>query len=382
MQILILIVLLLCLDIAGGYFFDPFGLYHRGGQTAYIGDSRIDAASALRNLDYDCLLLGTSMIANTDIQQVEQLLNGKCINISVYGATLFERNLVLEHAMSIGKAETVILSLDYWGEHGSANPSVNLDSFNFLYDGNPLNDLKLYIGFRWIYYLSKVGKQADENEKREEFNAFARWDDSRELARFGGIENWVFGDADKRTIRAVRSIIDIVDNCNGNEEMSSEILRSQLREQKAPFLLDLSQVIEGSPRVRFIGFFPPYSSLKRSLDYNCSRVSHEGYLVELNLATQLADEMSNFTVFGFDSEPFTSDLIYYKDTRHYSPLINQVIVSKMLSGTTPSKSLFCKNTLKILRAWQLGKICETTNINCKRKLRNIRFAIFNALTTS
>ena len=137
--------------------------------------------------------------------------------------------------------------------------------------------------------------------------------------------------------------------------MSSEILRSQLREQKAPFLLDLSQVIEGSPRVRFIGFFPPYSSLKRSLDYNCSRVSHEGYLVELNLATQLADEMSNFTVFGFDSEPFTSDLIYYKDTRHYSPLINQVIVSKMLSGDNSIEKSVLQKYIEDLESLAVGQ---------------------------
>ena len=100
--------MLLVLDISGGTLSDPESIFEIKKTSIFSSDIRHHAASALRTSDADCVIIGTSMMSNTSPQPIREKHGIHCINVSMLGASLYERIIVLRYALKFEKYKTVI----------------------------------------------------------------------------------------------------------------------------------------------------------------------------------------------------------------------------------------------------------------------------------
>ncbi len=323
------------IDFSGGVVFDPHSIFKIDRNSVFLSDIRHHGASAIRVSDADCIIIGTSMIANTSPKYIKENHGKNCINVSMLGASLYERIMVLEYALNMDKYDTVILSLDYFGKYGESNPAIDLESYNFFYDDSVFNDTQFYLGFQWVFPLIKkisinISEDMSLNVWDKLFNA-VRWDSPQEMSRFGGLSNWIISAADNESKRAIKSIIDKLSDCEDiaakNLTMESEVIHNQQR-----LIGSLSQLMGSHSNTNFFGVIPPYSSLKRALDSKCEPYLHNKFIAEIRALVKLSHEYSNFIVHGFDDKNFVKNLENYKDTRHYSPLINKKIIDSIMRG--------------------------------------------------
>jgi hypothetical protein len=326
---------LLILDIGGGTLSDPKSIFDIKKTSIFSSDIRSHAASALRVSDADCVIIGTSMLSNTSPQLIREKHGIHCINVSMLGASLYERILVLRYALTFENYKTVILSVDYFGDYGRPNPAVDLESYDFLYDASKINDLVFYIGFQWVAptlrNLAGNMEEAASKDVWKRFHDAVRWDSPREMLRFGGLDNWIIDVTDSSSKKAVGSLIKQINKCD-KALFQDPYSSTNFKHSQELLISDLSALMATNKDVRFIGIIPPYSTLKRALDLKCEPQKHKRFMAEINRLVKLSAEESNFTVHGFDNDSFVTNLDNYKDTRHYSPSISDQIVDSVLQG--------------------------------------------------
>lgn len=102
---------------------DPFHLIHSG--RIYVTDrnfQRYMNAGLIRNEPpFEAAFVGSSYIANFDVDQVERLFGQKARVISVYGATFKEIIPTLEYVLKKRKLKTVFLDVSAYGWCGYAD---------------------------------------------------------------------------------------------------------------------------------------------------------------------------------------------------------------------------------------------------------------------
>ena len=372
-RIIILLVVILILDIGGGTLIDPDSIFDIKKTSIFSNDMdmRNHAASALRASDADCVIIGTSMMSNTSPQLIRKKYGINCINVSMLGATLYERILVLRYALKLKKYKTVILSVDYFGEYGRSNPAIDLASYDFLYDASKINDIRFYLGFQWVMpslrNLAVKSKDVASTDVWDRFHDASRWDSPREMLRFGGVDNWIIDEADGSSIKAVEYLINQLEACD-KEELQIPFSITNLKGSQERLIQTLSDLMVANEDVGFLAIIPPYSSLKRALDLKCDPEKHNIFMSEVNALVKLSIKVSNLTVHGFDNESFVTNLNNYKDTRHYSPKISDQIVDLTLQGSNQVDEINIKEyEADIVRNVQNLNI-ETVRLNLKRIL--------------
>lgn len=315
---------------------DPESIFGIKKTSIFSSHTRNHAASALSASDADCVIIGTSMMSNTSPQRIREKHGLHCINVSMLGASLYERIIVLTYALKFEKYKTVILSVDYFGDYGRPNPAVDLESYDFLYDASKINNLRFYLGFQWVAptlrNLAGNTKEATSKDVWERFHDAVRWDSPREMLRFGGLDNWIIDASDSSSKKAVRSLIKKLNTCDDGVLQAPSPF-TNFKDNQERLIRALSDLMVANKDVRFLGIIPPYSTLKRAIDLKCEPQKHNRFMAEINGLVKLSVEVSNFTVHGFDNESFVTNLNNYKDTRHYSPYISDHIVDLTLQGS-------------------------------------------------
>ena len=131
------------------WYVDPFRLFHQPFmcKNQIYDDMRYNARWFIKSGDYDSIILGTSMLANTSAKEAAELLGGKFINISIWGSSLEQRAILMNYALKKKPIKKIIISLD---RGGLVPVDVKLDNkvlanrFDFLYTDNS-NIFKVYI---------------------------------------------------------------------------------------------------------------------------------------------------------------------------------------------------------------------------------------------
>ena len=63
--------------------------------------------------DFNGIILGTSMLENTSADETSSKLGKHFANLSISGASYFEKNIVLQYALKKQNLSHVIMSLDF-----------------------------------------------------------------------------------------------------------------------------------------------------------------------------------------------------------------------------------------------------------------------------
>ena len=154
------VALLLCAYLGLAWHRDPLHLFQKSTAPAYlIGNMRIQAAGIINSFDFDSAILGTSVLENSSAKEMGKVLGGNFVNLSVSGASHYERAIILEHALRQKSLQKVVYSLDRYYLYCPL-ASYAEKNWTYLYDEAWWNDFKAYLNLRQMKaFFSTYGRE-------------------------------------------------------------------------------------------------------------------------------------------------------------------------------------------------------------------------------
>ncbi len=334
-RITIYFFLIFTVDIALGLIIDPYMIFHKPWihDKYYFKDMRKQAAGIINTHEFDSIILGTSMAQNSSSEEASSEFGANFVNISIGGGLLSEREIILKYAHDKKDIKNVIMTLDVFGGHGQYRSDIPVDSYSYLYDELSLDDIKLYVGFKKVGYLF-CGNLIFQNDcpfTVKSLSKITEWySDAVNSRRFGGVDNWIKYSNDPLIRDAFKSIVATVD---GDPTPIDQIRISQaIYNDKSVFKDYVLRYIDENPETNFYLFFPPYHRIKHTLWQKYDPSQYIIYKKRIESVVALLENRDNAQVFGYDNFPFVDDISNYKDTRHYHPKYNSLILQWMKKG--------------------------------------------------
>lgn len=321
----------ICLGAAGlflavFYRLDPLQFFHRASDAngPLSANMRAQAAGILNTFDVDSLILGTSMLENTSAAEASAKLGGKFFNISLSGGDFGERALLLRRALRKPR-KAVIYSLD---SYYLTCPVRENHVPAYLYDDDPLNDIKYYAtpaSLKRLFQPAWGLTQQDHDRPNAWFRDPA-------MDRFGGIGAWV-AHRDNWQIRdfLLRDLPEASRNFAG---ASRREVHDESREQRAKRYVDqhVLEVVRGHEDTQFHFLFPPYS---RFFYANMRRNRPEDFFLHQEIIRHLVErtrDCKNIHIYGFEDQDFPDDIANYRDTTHYHQRFNSLFLDAIAAG--------------------------------------------------
>jgi len=314
-------------------YYDPLKLFHKPWHhKEYLhSNMRVQAAGMLKYLDYDSLIVGTSILQNTSAREASKRLGGKFINISIAGSDYFERSYILGHALKNKNIKKVLYSLDYLGEAGHENRVYNYKNWDYLYDDNKLNDIKVYLNKKYLTCLfSFVNKDWCMGMKRDFDRPGAWYQVEEHIKTFGGFETWL----KNKNSPNMKHLFKIIDRLLLQMEKTKTIHNKLigllgLAKSKKYINKYILTLVQQYPKTEFIFIAPPYSRLSNALVAQTDITKFIVYLESLKYLVRLSEVNNNIKVYAWGNEKFLDNLENYRDLTHFSHKINSWILESI-----------------------------------------------------
>ncbi len=336
---LVLVLILAALGPAAALFsalyaYDPLALFHEpwGRPQTVHKNMRLQAAGIIRHEAFDSVILGTSILENTSAREASRLLGGRFVNLSISAGDFFERGLILRDLLARRPVREVIYSLDFiYLNQRKGYWYYPLPTYDFLYDRNPLNDVRAYLNghflgclFHWSADPDCVGRVVDLDRPN------AWMGELEEARRFGGLDAWCRAH-DNAQIRDVYAKLSeatqaIRTGALQPPDPSQKTLAIEYVEQ------NLTSVIKAYPKTQFYLVFPPYSRAKFAIWHQSRPGDAETHLAVVRYLAELASRLPNLQVLGFEDQDFPDDVARYKDVDHFDPDISSLITQSIAQG--------------------------------------------------
>jgi hypothetical protein len=296
---LVLAVLTACAVFV--YTVDPCFYYRCPGDLGPVFfNERYQDAGLAKNTDADTVLLGTSMVANYRVSHVEQTFGGSAVKLTVPDGYLSEFDAVMNVEWRYHRPSRVIFSLD-------TNILVRDESRKtdvmpaYLYNTNPLDDLKYLLNKDTIYYSVYRLMENRWNTPDSMDNAFT-WDGTVYWAKSTALAGYDRPEQRKTTLPD--------DAYDANVDANLAIVE---------------RWIARHPDTEFDIFFPPYSILywdKQQREGSTDAVFHA-----LLRASSALLPYRNVKLYYFPSDKsLVTNLNNYGDYIHHSGAVcNQIL---------------------------------------------------------
>lgn len=165
------------------YIYDPLQLFHKPyfRETTFSTDMRRQALGIIKHYDFDSYIIGTSMLENTSAKEASEKLGGKWVNISLADSSFNERAVILDYLFNYKKPKRIIYSIDM----GSYFREKDTSYYDFLYNANIIDDIRIYFSIR---YGSCLIKNTLECGQKVDLENLQKWSfkNKRVLENFGG----------------------------------------------------------------------------------------------------------------------------------------------------------------------------------------------------
>lgn len=327
------------------WFVDPFRLFHKPFmcENQIYDDMRYNAKGLIDYTDFDSIIIGTSMLANTSSKEANALLGGKFLNLSIWGSSLEQRAIVMDYALAKKPLKKIIISLDRGSfTLGDTSNGVPTERFDFLYTGGWIEFFKIYLNTQ---YVAKILSFSCEEEANMDMPSswMQKWQ-SGVAKRFGGIKNWAKSYQDKEIITTAQVISLAVEKAQSGYKPENKLELSYFRKFKKDIDKNVLKFARKFPQTEFILVIPPYSMLQNAI----LRFNSDGYsILQKELIKYiLSQNLKNVKIYAFDNMDFTQNIANYMDLGHYTPQIN----SKMLELIANDKARL--NLDNIDKWWQ------------------------------
>lgn len=294
---------------AGAIFLvDPYYRYHGpvAGLPLWLTDGRYQAVGAAEHLDYNNLLMGTSVTANFTLPPFQEALPGKTRKLIVTGGYFEDFFRPLDAALATHKVDQIFWGVDSncWRRYDQENP---WQAPAYLFDDNPLNDVNYLLNKdTFFWYVPDILKGAWAGYQEDEITGGFTW----------GTENtWVPGAALKYYHRP-----EVAD-----QPTEADAFLGPAREN----LTNVLARVDAHPEITFTFYLAPYSILfwdmtSRKGELEATLTMHQEILTTLTTR-------SNVRVFYFmDDWALITNLDCYSDHIHYSPAVCRELARRLL----------------------------------------------------
>ena len=307
---------------------DPLQLFRpsRLFPAMYSADTRMQDAGLIRSQDFDTALMGTSLAIHFRQRDIDRILGGRSLKLSMTGSSSREQSFVLEAAMA-RHPKRVIWQLDDW----IFRDSPEIDSDIFLPSG--------------LYRRSAAGLAGylfSGQMARESLWILARSLPSLEpvVARLTSDLAFKFSIADVDDINSLPPDYDVAGAYNARKALAAfghitdPVRRRYLADDYdygamvRAFERDAVGLIANNPDVTFDIYFPPYSILQfvAMRDFSPAALKTVYDFTAYAFSRLLA--LPNVRLYDFRAvEEVTHDLNNYGDVIHHSPAIDLKVLS-------------------------------------------------------
>lgn len=316
---------------------DPFQHYgkpERFGPRFYNAWQRYQNPGLARHYDYDRIVTGSSLMECVVPSDVDRVLGGRTINLSVSAQTAYDAGRLLSVALATGKPRHVIINVDYNAFSGAPDRSGFTEPFpGYLYDTHLWNDLPYLLGFGTL-------------RKSLETALGLRW------SRFTTDPDlmWYWGaDYQFLAAKAVQGLDP--ENLNARFHQPPRTLEGM----KASFEANLAPLFARHGDVRFTLVYAPYAILVW-LDFE-QRGQLGVTLAFREWLFERTQALPNVETFDFQAEPaIVMDLDHFTDIYHYSPKLSRALVEAMGEG----RYRLTREVLAANNAWLRKAATETS----------------------
>lgn len=307
--------------------YDPLKIYHKPWKyKEYLQwDMRQQAAGIINNWEFDSIILGTSILECTSSREASEKLGGKFVNISLSGSYFYERGVVLDYALKKKALKKVIYSLDTEGlvETGQSNGVFKIENWSYLYDNNPLNDVRAYINDKYLKCLFSFKSKIPCMGAKLDFDRPNTWHTLPDQAmRFGGLDNWFLAKDNIQIKQAFQEIFNIIKMIKKNKTKLDKNLEANIMKSQGYIDETVLQYVEKYPDTEFILVLPPYSRIRFAIDAQYYKSSFQRYKESIKYIVSKSNTFKNLKIFAWGNHSFVDDVSNYKDLQHYEYKIN------------------------------------------------------------
>ena len=306
--------------------YDPLHLYHKSWfskDSRLHGNMRLQAAGIINNYDFDSMIVGTSMLKGSSSLYASKKLGGTFVNLSANASNLYERNLIMEHALRQKTIKNIIYSFDTAlnANLGKNNRTLPLDKFNYLYDTNPLNDFYAYWNKKFLTCALTFSDSSECIGGNRGLIRPQKWFKSiyQRNEKISGIETWIGKDGRGHNIYSrIRK--------QQNKPLTKKQYQKALKDTYRIIDTELLDTIEKNKNVSFHIIFPPYSRLQYALWVKYNPLKYTLYKKTVKYIVEASEENNNMYVYLLDDLEYLDNLNNYRDMRHYNTEMNDMII--------------------------------------------------------
>lgn len=279
-----------------------------------------------KHYEYDAVMVGTSMIQNTDVDKCDEVWGCNMVRLPYSGGTSYDMKSILEICFDSGNdIKTVYWELDQFQllnsstEHRYPVPE-------YLYNYTWTDDLSYLLNMDVMYHY--------------------------------GLNN-VLGSLRGQTAAAERRGITLAGTFN-KEAVLSGYNRPEVSGEKTVFegtvlqtvvdanLENITSMVEKHPDTEFVFFMPPFSVLY--WDQEVRKGTFEATMDATQYALDHLLDYENVTVYYYQGEAdIISNLDNYKDFSHYGNWINDLLTEYIFVGRNQVTKENCAAVIQELR---------------------------------
>ncbi len=323
--------------------------FYDGNKFSASPAMRIQAMGIINNVDFNSVILGTSLIETAKASEASKLFGGKFVNLSIRASTFYERYIVLKALFREKNVKNVIYSFEFDFE-----PTLELDKpkyWELLYDKNIFNDLFVLFDANYVTGAFKFILPSDELsnliEKKHykvstkptpadiEFfdTPIADWVvDGERDSLFGGLEFW----AKRLEIPEIKTfLVDMLPKSIEDMHKIPTMDPKDINIDKYKDYIDkyILSFVKEHPETKFDIIQPPYYrayyAIALNIDGGKDFYSFEKafkYLVEQ------AEKYDNLSIYAFGDQNIAGDIKNFRDVRHYKNSYNSYILQSIAEG--------------------------------------------------
>lgn len=309
------ILIMLLLTAAMVIFVDPFFQYHAPLESfPYLVDNQLSQNPGMaKNLEYDSVILGSSMTVNFNTHWFEELLDLHPVKLNYSSAYPKDQANIMEIIFdSDNQVDTVFLGVDVMTYTGGVE-ETKYPIPEYLYDDNYINDVQyLYNKDVVLNYILRPLADPDKTDLATVYRSW--WTDE-----YYNIQ-WVMHNYEPP--EAVETVT--------RPDAYIESVDKNLQINICPY-------IEQNPDTTFYIFFPPYSILYWN---DVMLENHlEATMAEYQYIAETMLAYDNVRVFFFPNQEWiVTDLNNYADYTHYHEDINRYMTECFADGTCEVRS--------------------------------------------
>lgn len=311
--------------IAAIVIIDPLQVFHKSWihPGRYVKSFREALYGIVKYEDYDSVIVGSSMATNFSANEASKKLGGKFINIALKGFTSPKEKLILlDHLFKEKSIKKIIYSYDGYIEGDFIN------HYDRLF-GSFFEKMMFYFNDNLLFFLrSSINYNEHCISDLDSPDAWHKIAEHKD--RFGGFDKWM-----KFAIwhpQAKASIEYIVKAVLGSPPINKRKKYTQ-HEIYSGLERNLFRFVKEHKNTFFFVFLPPvskiYQKATKILDENVAKE----YFFVVRCLVNVSMQFNNLIIYGFDNEPFTSDVKRYKDLGHYDEKVNSFIIDAIKNKT-------------------------------------------------